>query len=283
MRQLSEAWDHKVQQPAYPDIVWKLLLARWVELDPESAIKCQKRLNYWSIRRFCEETWLDLDYETALAFFLNGGEPDYRMLMPAVARRNPQLALQWVKEDPQAAKSVRELMDIWCVRDTEAAISATEELSGRVKSTALRAIIKQVAEKSPQRAMGLVDQLESVNERETAMKELLGAMGRMDPESAAREIAALPETRLKAEVFAEFVKTKCQTNPEAAWEWAKGLAEPQQRHQAIHLAAERLAKGDPEKLLSLFEETGWEYARLPPQSGESVRHPGGSSSSGHGI
>jgi hypothetical protein len=51
------------------------------------------------------------------------------------------------------------------------------ELSGWVKSTALRAIIKQVTEKSPQRAMSLVDQLESVSERETAMKELLGPWG----------------------------------------------------------------------------------------------------------
>lgn len=59
------------------------------------------------MRRCCLKTWLDLNCETALAFFLDGGEPDDRMLMATVARPILQLALQWVKEDPQAAKSVR--------------------------------------------------------------------------------------------------------------------------------------------------------------------------------
>jgi hypothetical protein len=28
------------------------------------------------MRRCCQKTWLDLNYETALAFFLDSGEPD---------------------------------------------------------------------------------------------------------------------------------------------------------------------------------------------------------------
>ncbi len=271
VKELAETWEYKVTEPAYPEIVWKLLLARWVELNPEGALACERQLDHWAIHGFCYETWLALDYESALAAALREAEPNYRHLLSEVAKRDPKLALQWVKES--IPSEIDELMEIWCRQDLESAVAAAKSLDGHLKESALNAVILSIGTQDPDRAFTLAGSLDEPRSQRRAISGILSELINEDPEAAIRHVQMLPKGEMRSMLFGQYVRMKCQTDSEAAWTWAKSLTDANERHQAINLAMERLAGDDQERLFSLIEEVGWEYATR--QGRRRVREPGG--------
>lgn len=269
---LAEAWAYRVEKPRYPDLVWKLLLARWVELDPHEALSIEGRVNHYTVRGFCYETWIHLDYPAALASALGEEEPPYHRIISEVMKRDPQLGLTFLEKAPGLQRS---LIEAWAIVDTDAAIAAMENCPPDMRSAALGYLIEALAASDKERALQLVDLMDSTERRHRATVEVVKEWLQQDAAAAGAYINRLSNGKTRSELFTEWVKLKAQDDPESTWEWARNLPLGNDRHLAIGLAAERLAGSDPEKLLALFEEVGWEYATYPLDKVSLVRYPGG--------
>lgn len=269
---LAESWRYEVNDPTHPDIVWKLLLARWIELAPEDALACERRLDYWNIRGFCYRTWIQIDYDAALKAALAEDPPNYKYVIEEVAQRDPHLGLGWIKSGhPDASDLVEPLMRIWASRDMETAIRAAEALeTASHRIYALEAIIEVLATKDRARALEIANQL-PMRQREEATKEIIGELLRTDPEAGAAEIEALPRGKLRSELFTELIEQRAREDPAAAWTWAQGLPVGDARQEAIALTARQLVGTDSKKLFELFEEAGWENALASSKNFSVVR------------
>ncbi len=56
---LAAEWEYRLQPNKYPEIVWKLVLARWLEHDPEGALRCERKLDSENLTGCCYRTWID--------------------------------------------------------------------------------------------------------------------------------------------------------------------------------------------------------------------------------
>ncbi len=271
---LAHAWGEHMDDLSYPEWTWKLVLARWLELDPAGALALEERLDQPRIRGFCYRTWIHLDYDAALAAALSETEPPYKEILSEVVKRDLALAKSWYEENPRL---LHPFMTAWAKSDPDAAIASLDQLEPQTRDLALRYVIKAIASSNKARALQLVDDIGSTNRRYHTTVDVVSEWLLEDVTAAGSFIQELPSGKAKAELFTEWVKLKAQDDPQGTWDWARRLPSGSERHQAIGLAAERLAGSDPDKLLALFDEVGWKYAMKSPEELSNLRHASGGS------
>lgn len=254
---LAAGWGYRVQANKYPEMVWKLVLTRWLELDPEGALRCERKIDSKTLKAYCYRTWIHLDYDAALAFALAEDDPPYDLLLEAVAKRDPELGLQWAEE---TFGVLYPFMEAWGREDANAAIQAIERFPAYHRPGLLSAIVRSYAKVVPHEAADLLAEIESPHSHYYAAVPTLTELAKVDPSAAQAALEKLPPGQTRAEALEAIAKERARKDPEAALAWAKGLTSDADKRQVIHLCIERLARDDHKKVLTLIDEVGWEYA-----------------------
>ena len=215
---LAGEWEYRLQTNKYPEIVWKLVLPRWLELDPEGALRCERRLDSENLTGYCYRTWIDQDYEAAWVSALAESDPPYTLLLDAVAKHDPELGLQWVEENIML---LYPFMEAWGGEDVNAAIQAVDRFPAYHRPGLLSAIVRSYAKVAPREAVGLVGDIGSPHYHYYAALSALTELANVDPNAAQSALEKLPHGETRVAALEAIAKERARKNPEAALAWQR--------------------------------------------------------------
>ena len=56
-KNIAAHWGPELERRRLPELYWKMLLARWVELDPKRALEVATALGEWRLADWCYRVW----------------------------------------------------------------------------------------------------------------------------------------------------------------------------------------------------------------------------------
>jgi hypothetical protein len=240
-------------------LVARLLLNRWGQLDPEAAFAS---LGNVTAKRGGEDAvavlagLASVDPERAAAWLTDpdnaiASQPylDWRLAETVAAewaRRDPDAALAWAAELPEGRGRGGALAGIISnIVDTDPARAA--ELAMGFEGSERGLLVRQVAEswaaRSPEDAIAWASSLED-GHRENALREVLGGWAGTDPAAAAGYIDTLPEAERGAHLRDVAVQWS-QRAPADAAAWLGGQPENSGKTEAMGFVMWHWTSSDP--------------------------------------
>lgn len=238
------------------------LLARYAELDPETALTYVAKLGgqeYELGHLTVMSTWASVDPEAASAYY-------------------EEQADEFGIFDANQRDTVGAIAGEWATQDLEGALEWAENLSPDVQGDAYQRIMSEVLQQSPDQALALLNSMPQGLERRemlgtlagqwthqdpqaatqwlnslsaedqfTAMPKMMTAWMQSDPMSASQWLAQYPSGSAKDQsILAMTQSTVLARDPEAALAWSASIEDPQLRQEALHATASHWQRIDPQ-------------------------------------
>lgn len=292
---IADAWEFTVDAKKSPQFAWKLLLARWLDLDPEGAFvvgeEIDKTLSYWFNRYLCQ-TWAAKDLEAALAFAESDAEKYLLAMIPEIARQDINRALLLVNDYPDITGLAGPVLQRLAKSDPLAALEKAGALADTKSYPGLmKRILSTWMKSDPDAVLDYWNTSSLTDRQRRAMREpLIRSIMAEQPEKAERALKTFYSPgKQRYDLFKSLATQRAQKDPEAALVWAENQPQGIERVAGIAIAGRALTKGVPEKVFEFLDRVGWEYALPNAADGSEVREfngGGGSYSSGgslHGL
>lgn len=243
-------------------ITRQLLVARFAELDPETALSYVDTLagDEHEVQKInALSTWAAKDPHNAAAWLedrvLAGGlaSEDDAQAAAAVAgewaRTQPNAAWEWamgLSEEVRAA-AINEVAVRLAETSPAAAVAAVSTLSdGSERAAALQPMAARWAESSPAKTAAWVQSLAGAEEQAGAATGLVSSWMASDPMAASRWVSNLPAGQTRdAAVSAMVGSASLKNDPEAATLWAASVKEPALRKQLVAQSLRRWQAHNP--------------------------------------
>lgn len=244
------------------------LLARYAEVDPETALTYVDRLgglDHSLGKRTVMSSWAASDPESASAYY------------------DEQADDFGVFDDDQRATAAAIAAE-WAEQDLDSAMGWVETLSPEVQGEAYQRIMAQAVLADPQRAIELIGTMpDGIDRREmlgtlanqwthqapaeagawlatlnesdqlTAMPAIVESWMQTDPMSASKWLAQAPDSAAKDLSIAAMTQSVAlRRDPEAAVAWSTMIQDPATRAETLQQAALRWARLDPEAAQAWF-------------------------------
>ena len=228
----------------------QLLVARFAELDPETALSYTDTLSgeergVQKITAF--KAWAGRNPTAAASYLedqlMTGGlaSDDDAQAVAAVAsawsQTDPEAAWQWVAELPPDARAeaVRSLALNLADAEPGRVLSTLQSLPDSYdRAVALEPLVSRWAERDPEKTADWVASLGDPQEKKSAASGLVSAWMVRDPMAASRWVMALPSGGARDAAISSMIASQSIRNdPEAATRWAVTVQEPLLRQQLV--------------------------------------------------
>lgn len=242
----------------------QVLLARYAELDPETALTYVDGLRgqrYDMGRQTVMRAWATSDPEAASAYVDREGDwlplPDdvwrstAAMVAGEWAGQDVGAAMEWVASLPTELQgdAYRRMAAQAVVEDPASAVNLLASVPHGVdRQEMLQAMVGQWVEVESEAAGAWVMGLNEVDQQ-VALPEMTRAWMQTDPRGASEWLAQIPAGRAKDEAI--MVMTTSPTlvrDPEAAMAWSAVIQDPTMRTEALQQVASRWEAMDPHAL-----------------------------------
>lgn len=220
-------------------VVNDLLLDRWVQLDPEGAVRALALHPIGSGPAWT--AWAKHDPEKALAAAkVSGRKRSIEWVVKSIADKNPDLALKLIDEDPSIGGFV--ISSITARLAKEGKYQQSLDLKMRYGTTSVSQELKIWAKDDPHAAMRwcLARPFGDAKNRETVYETFLDQY----PDSANELLAILPDAKTRLE-FAEKRMTRLlEKSPQEAIDFVKSQPNPESRDKLSISLGKQLVKSD---------------------------------------
>jgi hypothetical protein len=219
-------------QPGSPDklMAEQMLLARYGELDPETA------LTY-------VETLAGVEYETSGLTVMSawtGSDPE-----AAAAHYSENLDDFGIRDDHQRVTAGTVAAE-WARQDPEAALTWADDLPVEVRGEAYGRIAAQIVTEDPTRATAILDSMEPGLERTEMMGNLVSQWAYQDPQAAADWVVNNTTGSEQSQGASSLMTAWMVANPLEASTWLGSLDDGATRDSAIvALTQSRAVSSDP--------------------------------------
>jgi hypothetical protein len=163
-----------------------------------------------------------------------------QQVMPQVlmnwASRDPRAVAAWIEKQEDKQMYVPALSMIaseFAGRDPEAALQWASTLSGEESQMVMAQVIQQIALNDPERATGLVGQMEEGPYRNSAMSDIAQALAQSDPRAALSWVAKHSHAASAPELYQSVFTQWALYDPDGAVSQLNFILEPDIRNAAI--------------------------------------------------
>ncbi|CAN5170722.1 hypothetical protein BH24PSE2_BH24PSE2_14830 [soil metagenome] len=230
----DRALQHLARNANEPESIYRIheAMSALTARDPQRAMKIAGRLEPESLRADAEQsvilTWSQNDPETAIQYI--------ESLPPSRQRRyfKQTAAAHYAREHPEEALA-------WAQRS-----------SGQAGMELMFAVLNEIAEQDPQRALDAAETLGSRMLSQRALQSVISHLAWQNPEAAARHLGRVPEGIERSAALEQIAGAWAQQDFEAASAWVTGLEEPQ-RSRAVIGMGRQLAWEDPMRAARLID------------------------------
>ncbi|MFT5188393.1 MAG: hypothetical protein ACI9DF_000258 [Verrucomicrobiales bacterium] len=284
LESLADHWGPKADTDKVSILCWKMLLARWVDLDPKRALKVETATEIYSLRGWCYRVWSERDPLAALAASKEKEDRGATLasIVGKVAKKHLPEALALIDAYPHHQGILRAIFSEWARVEPDKALARVETLSGTVRDEIRKTVLKALAAKSPEDVLAMVRESESplITQRNQE-SEILDVMIKEDPLKAMPHVLAMSPCKKRYELMTKLARARAAIDPEGTLAWGKSLP-PGSEQQAVIAAATSKLDFDLNELIALLDEIGWQNASTNLQDRVELRlSSGGSSGGGH--
>ena len=279
---IAESWKYRVNNENSPQMAWKLLLARLIDLDPPAAFDTAKKFgekrSRTSFQNYVCRTWAAKDPSPALAFALLEPKKYLPQMIEVVARQDIDRAFGLVDEFPDIPSLATAVLTQLAKSDPEAALARAESMDGGASGTdMLGPILREWAQQAPEAALAYLDDLDvTETKRGSLQRSIVSAMIEKHPGEAERALAnRFPPGKDRFNMFKVLASRKARDSPEGAFAWAEALPPGPERHAAIAITIKAVTESVPARVIELLDRIGWEHALPNAADGSQLREFGG--------
>lgn len=212
------------------------------------------------------------------------------MMLGLVGWKEPELALQWMKEVPDSADSRRVVEQVfqshindgldpakldallakapeamrssllatafmsegdWKTSDFTPWVARIAELPANQRLRAARSLASRMAATDPEAAAAWATSLTDASQRTSAIGGLTDRWARADSYEASAWIASLPAGPDRDSAAVSLVSSIAQSDPESAWTWAASIGDESERSNSLGIALMTLKERDPQRARQL--------------------------------
>ena len=180
------------------------------------------------------------------------------------------LTIKWAESDPQGMLAYMEaqpeqqrwgmqhmLFGAWAKTDVAAAYQAAQGLeNSQMRSSAVQAVIRTVAEQSSSRALEMVASIEDYRMRSSSIQSIIQTVAQKDPQAAiaiAEAKAASGELRNASHIYSQIFSQWEQRDPAGARQAALAMKDGAAKVQALSGALQQWASTDPMQALQWLD------------------------------
>lgn len=211
-----------------------LLFGRWAEVDPTSAMAHANSMGFAAgfVRPTILNSWASVDPENAARYYSENPREFSMMGGPGGGGQSgaSMIAAEWAKQDPQAAMA-------WA-----------SSLSGEDQVRAMTSVVREMAAKDPKKAAEMVSSIDP-SERGNAYQAIALSYGAQNFSEAETWVRGLPSEE-QGPAMAAALEGLSKTDPQGAWEKAKGMPDGEDKDRAMRNVLENMAKQDSAKALA---------------------------------
>ncbi|MEK7949503.1 hypothetical protein WKV53_03295 [Luteolibacter sp. Y139] len=251
LEEVQEFWNHLMENPAVPDELIVLVMARWVALDPAGAIKA-KRPGLGPSRAW--EAWAYSDPKAAHRAAVDSGDDQIQMLvMQAIASRDPDYVLKLMEEGDMASRrSASRVVDAFLAqRSYERAMDVTLRFSsGLNKDKIFREWAKQDAAEALKWGLQQPKLVSTINKDDELMRDI----ARQNEAAVPEILAKLPAGDIKQRLQGAYVKALAERDPEVAMRFASDIGSPLLRDNLLGTIGASLAGSKPEAAAGILSK-----------------------------
>jgi hypothetical protein len=212
------------------------ILRAWLQADPNGALAYVRA---WPMGNDRSQAVLvalqsigqsDPDRALSLARELVRNREDaaiYSVLFSQLAEKDPVAAAQRLSSvgDRGREKAVRALADAWARRDSTAARSWAEQLSGDDRRFAVESVALSLVEQDPLRGIELAQKYLDGASLDHVLTTALPKLGETDASAAAAIVALLPAGETQVLAAGDVARRLAARNPSEALTWARSLSD----------------------------------------------------------
>lgn len=256
-------WGKYEWQPL-PDAKWKLILARWLEIDPIRAAQAAEDYDQPYTTHRLEDyvylAWAQRDYKSALQTAMEDPEAAQAM-SDEISKRDLPVALELLERYPGMRRMGENVLAKLAESMPDSALEKAQTLPDSARDRAIRAVIQKVSESDPVAALKLADSIPSLIDRNNAKVAVIHQEGPRDPRFAFDQALQLPPGKQRRDTLFFWAKLQSKTDPMATIALAETLQDPQERRTGMSFALRALAESGKENLLTLLDLYGWDLTQ----------------------
>ena len=284
---ISTHWGNAFHNSSYlEEATWKLLLHRWVVMDPRGALALVDQLqgrahSLRKLQRFCYMAWAEQDLQAALASAESSPNEGLPGMIDVIIEQDFNRAVPLLERFPEVPDIARKVLGKLAELDPAKALTMAKSLPSSVREPTLLSVLAVQAASHPEAALTETLKLDSLKTRSDAATAIMWDLADKDPDRAADLIDQIPAGEVRQKSFEMLARVMARRDPKAALAWAEQLPAGHERQSALAHSLGTLVARDPEMdLLAKLDELGWENVLPNPTSSLDVRTPRGGSSSG---
>lgn len=256
-------------------VAWRLVLMRWVALDPEAALAMEKETDVYQLVGYCYRVWAELDGHAAILHADDQDEPErvnaITHVFAAALQHDLETALRWCEEVPGQMKWVQAIAKTLANQNPKEAITWATELPTSTRTLAIEEIFAILASNDGSEvAFEHMEMIGSEALRNRAYESVTRSMIATDTTKVREQLESQPQSRARLFLSRELAQHYAKTDPSGGFEWAKSLPRGIERQQALAITAMALSKGKPEKLFAILDEIGWENTAFNPADTDGI-------------
>ena len=252
------------QANAASDSLWRLLLARWSEIDPAAMVAFVEteppghQQLVPKLQRLAFEAWGGVDPDAAFAAVRDKTKPLRDAALIGMAKRFPARAVELALKMPDAQFSIRPVVKTADLpEETLRSLLARSVYDGS-RGAVLNQLIERLVVSDPAAALEL--SRSGPNYRGTE-SDTLGKIARVNHRAAIDLLDTLPLSRARAMSAVRIAGAWSAQDQAAALDWARGSLQGPVRGAALVEVAATVGGRDPLAGLALIEEAGWGKVR----------------------
>ncbi|MCB1098344.1 MAG: hypothetical protein KDN22_22415 [Verrucomicrobiae bacterium] len=257
------------QLSAIEQVMWRMVLARWVALDPKSALAMEAEIDDWGVKGYCYRTWAESDWQAAAASAdSESGELRFAAIASVcdqVVANDIERARRWCDEYPRS-NLVHSLAGALARKGTAEALAWVVTLPEVIRAEASWAVFRVLAQQDADGAFEMIATLDSPALRTSAERGFVSALVEHDPVRAEQHIGWMPPSKARTDLHKQLATHYARNDPDATMRWAKSLPDSVEKNAAIAIAAIAQSKGNTGRILSILDEIGWQHTAFDPSS-----------------
>jgi hypothetical protein len=262
------------------ELTSRLLVARWVELDPDGALAfAAQNRPFQSLASDVFQQLATTDLQGALARAQTIADPGLRYMalrgsLTAMAAQDPAGAAQLAATFGRGAAGQDSLSQVlyrqWATVDpAAAAASAMQNDTANGYRSDIGQVLRTWAAQDPQAALNWSASQKDGRVQGRAVEQIVRGWSEQDPTAVANWISSVPAGASRDAATAAFAASVAFADPKSAVGWAQSIADENQRNNALQRISRDVTRRDPANGPATLQAAGVpeQFIRRGPRPG----------------
>ncbi len=250
----------------HADYAWKLILARWCELDAEGALQFVRdsRPRMPHLELWCFRAWSTVDPIAAMDSAIQQPDRFLAEVIDEVIRYDLEMATQLMNDHPANDAVRKAVLAEWGRKNLNEALARALGLPQHLQGETIASLLGGLARDNPTQALHLALEQENPVWREKALAEVLPELIETDPQLAEKHGMTLVLGPARYELVKKLAKKRVKDGRDVLV-WAHLLEDPGERQAAFAAAFENLEFDSLTERYLFLKGLGLEYVLPNPR------------------